>query len=103
MIDFSDAHSLAEFQRNAREHVRRLKESGQPQVLTIDGREALVIQDAASYRRLLDELDRSQAVKGIRRGLRSMRRGAGRPMRTALEELANKHQVDLRPKNRPKK
>jgi prevent-host-death family protein len=95
MIDFSDVQSLADFQRNAKQHVRRLKRTGRPQVLTVDGREALVVQDAASYRQLIEELDQSQAVAGIRRGLRSMRRGSGRPMRDALQELARKHDIRL--------
>jgi prevent-host-death family protein len=99
MIDFSDARSLSDFQKNAKQHVKRLKRTGRPQVLTVDGREALVVQDATSYRNLLEELERSQAVAGIRRGLRSMRRGSGRPMREALEEIARKHHVSIaRPK-----
>jgi hypothetical protein len=65
-------------------------------VLTVDGREEVVVQDAAAYRQLLEELDRSQAVAGVRRGVRSMRRGSGRPLREALEDLARKHDVKLR-------
>lgn len=97
MIDFSDTRPLSDFQRNADRHIRRLKKTGRPQVLTVDGQAELVVQDAASYRRLLEALDESQAVSGIRRGLRSMRRGSGRPMRQALQGLARKHQVALRP------
>ena len=96
MIDFSDARPLKDFQQNAARHIRRLKKTGRPQPLTIDGHEEVVVQDAAAYRRLLDELDESQAVAGIKRGLRSMRRGAGRPMRDALDDLARKRRVTLR-------
>ena len=97
MIDFSDARPLSDFQRNTDRHIRRLKKTGRPQVLTVDGQAQLVVQDAESYRKLLDELERSQTVAGIRRGLRSVRRGEGRPMRRALEALARKHRVELRP------
>lgn len=96
MIDFSDSHSLTDFQRNARRHVKRLKETGRPQVLTVNGRAEVVVQDAGAYQKLLDQLDQAQAVRGIRRGLRSMRRGDGRPMRQALEELGAKHGIALR-------
>lgn len=98
MIDFSDTRPLADFQRDPKRHIRRLKKSGRPQVLTVDGQEELVVQDAASYRRLLGELEQSQATAGIRRGLRSMRAGSGRPLRQALEELGRKHRIDLRPR-----
>jgi prevent-host-death family protein len=96
MIDFSDARPLADFQQNAARHIRRLKKTGRPQLLTVNGNEELVVQDAAAYRRLLDQLDQSQAVAGLKRGLRSMRRGSGRPMGQALERLARKHRVTLR-------
>ena len=95
MIEFSDARPLAEFKRDTERHIRRLKKSGRPEILTVAGREEVVVQDAASYRKLLEALDESQAVAGIRRGLRSMKRGAGRPMREALERLGRKYGIDL--------
>lgn len=96
MIEFSDARPLDDFQQNTAQHLRRLKKTGRPVVLTVDGHEEVVVQDAESYRRLLEELEQSQTVAGIKRGLRSMRRGAGRPMRESLEQLARKHGVPLR-------
>ena len=53
MIDFSDSRPLADFQQNASRHIRRLKKTGRPQLLTVNGNEELVVQDAAAYRRLL--------------------------------------------------
>ena len=38
MIDLAEIHSLSEFQRNTRSHIRRLKKNGKPQVLTVNGR-----------------------------------------------------------------
>ena len=97
MIDAGSTHPLSEFQQNPADHIRRLKQTGRPEVLTVDGQAELVVQDAAAYGRLLDELDRAQAVAGIRRGLDTMRQGAGRPMREALEALADEHGIDLSP------
>ena len=88
--------SLADFQRNAKAHIKRLKRSGKPQVLTINGEAELVVQDAASYQKLLDDLEYAQAVAGISRGLKSLKRGEGRPMRQALEVLGRGHDIDLR-------
>jgi prevent-host-death family protein len=87
--------SLTDFQRNATAHLKRLKRSGRPQVLTVNGQPELVVQDAASYQKLLDDLEKAQAVAGIRRGLESMKRGAGRPMRQALEDLGRRHGIQL--------
>ena len=95
-IKVENIHSLTEFQRNAKAHIRRLKKSGRPQVLTVNGQAELVVQDAASYQKLLDELEHAQAVAGVRRGLESMKRGQGRPMRQALEDLGRRHGIDLK-------
>ena len=87
MIKTSDIHSLTDFQRNARVHIDRLRETRRPEVLTVNGRAELVVQDAAAYQELVDRVDRAEAIAGIQRGLDSMRRGEGRPAKDALEEL----------------
>lgn len=46
-----------------------MRESGRPVALTINGKTEVVVQDAASYQRLLDQLDELQALEGIKRGL----------------------------------
>lgn len=60
MLDLRQVFSLTDFLRNHRQHIARLADSGKPVVLTVKGRAALVIQDAASYQSLLDELDRAK-------------------------------------------
>jgi prevent-host-death family protein len=87
MIKPSEIHSLTDFQRNAREYIRRLRQSGRPAVLTVNGKAEVVVQDAEAYQELLDRLDYAEAVVGINRGLVSMRRGEGRPAEEVLGEL----------------
>jgi hypothetical protein len=87
MIRTSEIHSLTDFQRSARDHIRRLRLTGLPEVLTVNGKAEVVVQDAAAYQELLDRLDRAEAIVGINRGLVSMRRGEGRPAEEALGEL----------------
>jgi len=55
MIDLRHIYSLSDFQRNTRAHIRRLKRSGSPAVLTVNGQAELVVQDAAAYQRALDD------------------------------------------------
>jgi prevent-host-death family protein len=68
MIKTQNIYPLSDFQRNAREFVVNLQESGQPIVLTVNGKATLVIQDAASYQALLDELEvqKSASIIGER-------------------------------------
>ncbi|HLL48216.1 MAG TPA: type II toxin-antitoxin system Phd/YefM family antitoxin [Longimicrobiaceae bacterium] len=91
MIQLRDIYSLTDFQRKTREHIERLKETGRPEVLTVNGRAEVVVQDAASYERLLDLVDRAEAIVGIRLGLDSMHRGEGRPAAQALSAIRERH------------
>lgn len=93
MIQLNDLHPLSDFQKNAEEHLRRLKQTGQPEVLTVDGQAELVVQDAASYRELLEAVDRAEAVGILRQRIESP--GSARPMRDALKDLAARHGIEL--------
>ena len=93
MIHIEDICSLSEFQRNAREHIARLKETGRPAVLTVNGAAAVVVQDAQSYQRLMELVERAEAVEGIRRGLEQVRDGRTRPAAEALDAIRKKHDL----------
>ncbi|MBK5097996.1 MAG: type II toxin-antitoxin system Phd/YefM family antitoxin [Gemmatimonadetes bacterium] len=57
MIRLDDIFSLSDFQRRTKEHVRRLRATGRPTVLTVNGRPELVVLDAESYQGILDALE----------------------------------------------
>jgi len=54
LIDLREVRSVKEFQRNIKDYVAHLKESKAPLVLTVNGRAELVVQDAESFRLLLE-------------------------------------------------
>lgn len=93
MTRHTDIHSLSDFQRDAKTHLRQMKKTGQPRILTVDGKAELVVQDAKSYQRLLDTIERLEAIKGIKRGLASLQRGEGRPIEDALEDIQKKYEI----------
>ena len=64
LIRVQDILSLTDFHRNTKAHLRRLKQSGRPEVLTINGKAELVVQDAAAYQRLLSAPERNKHVAG---------------------------------------
>ena len=90
MIRPAEIASLTDFTRNSTEAIKRLKETGQPRVLTVDGRAEVVVLDVASYQRLLELADRSEAIQGIRRGLESAARGEGQSVEEAYAEIRAK-------------
>ena len=92
MINLTEICSLTEFQRNAKEHVERLSRTGLPQVLTVNGKAAVVVQDAAAYQKLLDDKDKLEALEAIRRSIEDMRQGRVRPFDEVMAELEAKYE-----------
>ncbi len=88
MVDITDTHSLTDFNRNTREHVERLKETGRPELLTVNGKAELVVQDASSYQQLLVKAEFADAVKAIRLGMKTHAQAGGKNMRKAIEDIA---------------
>jgi PHD/YefM family antitoxin component YafN of YafNO toxin-antitoxin module len=84
MISVQDIRSLTEFQRHTKAHLKRLKASGRPTVLTVNGKAELIVQDAAAFEEMLD------AIRGIQRGLEAMKEGTGKPFRVALDKIRAK-------------
>ncbi len=75
MIQTQNIHSLTDFQRNTSDHIKRLKESGLPEVLTVNGRAELVLQTAESYQALLNRLELHESAAAITRGLQEIENG----------------------------
>lgn len=75
MISLKDIESLTAFKRNTNEYVKKMKESGTPLVLTVNGKAEIVVQDAESYQRMLEILDRAETIEAVREGLESVRQG----------------------------
>jgi prevent-host-death family protein len=85
MIDvIQDIHSLTKFKRNSSGLMRRMKKTGRPLVLTVNGKAEAVLLDAAAYQVVAGHLD---VVSSIRRGLAQARKGAGRDADDVFDEL----------------
>ena len=88
MLDLNrDINSLSNFKRNTPEFLRQLKETGQPVVLTINGKAELVVQDSASYQRLIELADRAERMEALRASIDDMRAGKVIPADDVLAEM----------------
>jgi PHD/YefM family antitoxin component YafN of YafNO toxin-antitoxin module len=58
MIRPQDIGSLTEFQRNTQAHLKRLKRTGRPELLTVNGKAEVVVQNASAYQRLIESLEK---------------------------------------------
>ena len=92
MIALQDIRSLTDFQRNAKSHLRRLKSTGRPEVLTVNGKAELIVQDVAAFEDMLD------AIRGIQRGLDEMKAGKGEPARKVLDRIRAKYKIPRSPR-----
>jgi prevent-host-death family protein len=90
-----DIHSLTDFKKNTPEFLKQLKATGEPVVLTINGKAELVVQDAASYQKLLDLAEEAKVVEGIRRGLEDMKAGRTISLDEFKEHVRRKHGISV--------
>lgn len=95
-VQLSDIRSLSDFQRNTRDHIQYLKQSGKPLILTVNGQAEVVVQSAEAYQKLLDDQELLESIRGIGRGLEQSKRGEGLPMREFLRSLAEEHGIDIK-------
>jgi len=97
MLDISkDIHSLSDFKRNTTNFLKQMRESGHPLVLTINGKAEIVVQDAASYQRLLDHLDELEALEGIKRGVADIEAGRVTPLEEFEKKIRRRHGISRR-------
>src|SRR5271157_542917 len=88
MLDInSDINSLSNFKRNTPEFLRQLKETGHPVVLTINGKAELVVQDTASYQKLIELAERAERMEALRASIEDMRAGKVTPVEDMLAEM----------------
>lgn len=75
MIQLTDIHSLTGFLRDHKAHLARLAATGRPEVLTVNGKARVVVQDAAAYQKMLEALDVIETERIVRERLAALERG----------------------------
>lgn len=80
---------MAEFSRKPAAHIKRLAKSKRPELLTVNGKAALVVQDAAAYERLVDLAEYAESLQNIRQALSER----GRPLAEFAAVFEAKHGI----------
>ncbi len=93
MINVKDIQSLTDFKRHTVQYLKQMKETGDPMVLTVNGRAELIVQDAEAYQELLERVEYAETVAALRQGIQDFEQGNSRPARQALAELREKHGI----------
>ncbi|MGH9948841.1 MAG: type II toxin-antitoxin system Phd/YefM family antitoxin [Pyrinomonadaceae bacterium] len=79
--------SLSNFKRNTADYLKQLKISGKPVVLTVNGKAELVVQDAASYQRLMEITERLEMIEALKPAIEEMKAGKGEPAEAVFAKL----------------
>ena len=96
MRQLKHIESLTAFKRNTTEYVKMIKKSGKPLILTVNGRAEIIVQDAESYQRMLERLDRAETIEAVREGLESARQGKTMSLDLFDKEMRKKIRVPRR-------
>lgn len=91
-----DIQSLSDFKQNASRFVKQVQETKDPLVLTVNGKPAVVVQDAESFQALLDARERLDIDRILRKRLKRLDEGG--PRRSAEEffsEFGEKYGVSF--------
>ncbi len=88
MVKLTDIHPVSGFVRDPKGHIKRLGETGRPEVLTVNGEASVVVQDVAAYQKMLDALEAAETHRILRDGLQAIEAGeGGTPAEQVLAEI----------------
>lgn len=91
MVQLTDIHPLTGFLRDHKAYMERLAATGRPEVLTVNGKARVVVQDAESYQRMIEALDAVETERIVRERLASLDRGEpGIPAERVLADVRSR-------------
>jgi prevent-host-death family protein len=91
MLDLAkDIQSLSHFKRHTADVMKQMKESGNPVVLTVNGKAEVVVQDAAAYQRLMEVVEKADMMEFLRQAVADADAGRTVPAREFLQSLGQK-------------
>lgn len=89
MFQSSDIHTVTEFTRKPAEHIKRINSSKRPEILTVNGKPAVVVQDAETYEKMAQLADYAESIVNIRQALSEK----GRPLKEFISEFETKNGI----------
>ena len=95
MNTVQNSQPLVEFTKSASDLLLRMKESGDPVALTVDGKVELVVQDAEAYQKLLDQVEEARALEAARQGLADREVGRTISLDEFKEHVRRKHGISV--------
>ena len=92
----SDIQSLSVFKRDTAKFLKQMRKTGQPIVLTVNGKAAAVVDDIDGYQEYLKAKERQEVIDGIRRGMDDVKAGRTRPAEEFFDEFFAKYDIPVK-------
>lgn len=86
-----DTHSLTDFQRNAKAHLERLRATGRPELLTVNGKAEAVVLAPEAYQQLSELAHEAEMIRGLREALAQADRGDSIPLSVFDKQFRGEH------------
>ena len=87
----TDIQPLSQLIEHPDDVVAQVERTGNPIVLTVDGKAKVVVMDAASYEAMQTEWNLEASVRDLQEGIDEIEAGLGRPAREVITEIFAKH------------
>lgn len=84
MFNSSRIYTVTEFSSRPEEHLKRLSSSKRPEILTVNGKAQVVIQDAQVYEALVSLLD---SVLQISISVKKLEEGKSKPLDVTFSDI----------------
>ena len=88
-----DIQSLSVFKRDTSKFLKQMKKTGEPVVLTVNGKAAAVVHDPDSYQEYLREKDRLDMIASVNRGIEDMNAGRVTPADKVFRDFEKKYNI----------
>jgi len=86
----SNIYPVSDFNRKPAEHIKRLQETKKPEILTVNGKAAVVLVDPESYEQLAHNSELVRTLEQIARANAEYKNGKSQPLHEAFTELKEK-------------
>jgi len=93
MYSTSDIYPVSDFNRKPAEHIKRVQDTKKPEVLTVNGKAAVVMVDPESYDKLEKAAELSRTLEQIARANAEHKCGKSQPLLEAFAELKEELKV----------
>jgi prevent-host-death family protein len=90
MYTTSDIYPVSDFNRKPSEHIKRMQATKKPEVLTVNGKAAVVMVDPESYDKLIKQAELLETIERVNAAAAAFDRGEGRPIAEAFAELGER-------------